>query len=190
MTLVARGIIDNTKIQSLAERVKNACSSIGVKTTEEEFKCAASLASYGLLGPVDWLCLEDVDMTQVPEEKLIALVSSVTEQLNFGYGVTGSVWVRLLPHLRCETLVIRHQTLGREETQALVQLMEVGVKRVMCSDVTLDIAAVEYSGDGVCRNVMLWGFPKRHIKDVRSWAKQRNWRVKINWSENFVKLTK
>ena len=178
MTLVARGVLDPTKIQSLAERVKHALVLQRPYPEAELLQCAASLASCGLLGPVDWLCLQDVDLSQVPEEKLISLVSSVTLQLCIGQNVTG--WVNLLPHLRCWTLHIKQQTLGREETQALVRAMEVGVKKVeLWKGVTLEMEVLfEYSGKGVCHKVDLWSY-HNNIEDVRTWAKRRNWGYSI-----------
>ena len=195
MILVARGVLDPTKIQSLTERGKDACTRYGA-TSVAELQCVASLASCGLLGARKWLVLNDVDLTQVPEEKLISLVSSVTLQLSIGQNVTG--WVSLLPHLRCQYLDIRHQSLGREETQALVRAMEVGVEKVVLySGVTLDMASLlEYSGEGVCHKVdlSLSDIHRSHyqeaiVRNVRTWANRRNWGASIT-GDNWIFLTK
>ena len=46
-----------------------------------EVTCAASLAHYGLLGPVTRLNLLDGDLASVPAAHLVSLVSSVTQGL-------------------------------------------------------------------------------------------------------------
>ena len=74
------------------------------------------------------------------------------------------------------------QSLGREETQALVQAMESGVEIVgMWGGVTLDMemeTLAEYSGQGVCSEVMLYGDTAvRYKEELVTWARSRNWRV-------------
>ena len=83
-------------------------------------------------------------------------------------------------------MIIR-QSLGREETLALVQAMESRVKMVRLSgEVTLDInALIEYSGQGVCRDVNLVdcaGYQPayRYREDLKTWARNRNWRVDVD----------
>ena len=59
--------------------------------------------------------------------------------------------------------------------------MESGVGRVeLHGEVTLDIEALaEYSGQGVCRTVMLqWpDTMARYRQELVTWARSRNWRV-------------
>ena len=76
--------------------------------------------------------------------------------------VSGCDLVSLLTSLKCQELIIHRQTLGREETQALVRAMESDVERVRLNvEVTLDIEALtEYSGQGVCRRVCCLGVIK------------------------------
>ena len=59
--------------------------------------------------------------------------------------------------LKCIDLTIISQSLGREETQALVQAMESGVEDLnLGKEVTVDIEAlIQYSGQGVCSSVRL-----------------------------------
>ena len=65
--------------------------------------------------------------------------------------------VSILSSVKCERLEIGDQSLWREETQALVQAMESGVKTVRLIEVTLDIDTLtEYSGQGVCRVIDLY----------------------------------
>ena len=109
--------------------------------------------------------------------------------------VRGCDLVSLLtsPKSKCEGLFIDCQILGKEETQALVRAMESHVEHVHIGDeVTLDIEALaEYSGQGVCKKVVLWcpslaeaplsWRPMYHelsraVEEMR-WARSRNWRV-------------
>ena len=62
-----------------------------------------------------------------------------------------------------------------------MQAMESRVERVVLhGEVTLDIEALaEYSGQGVCRTVMLqWpDTMARYRQELVTWARSRNWRV-------------
>ena len=75
------------------------------------------------------------------------------------------------------------QSLGRQETQALVQAMESGMGHVgLLSEVTLDIEAfTEYSGHGACKKVVLKkDVVARYREELRTWARSRNWRVALD----------
>ena len=93
----------------------------------------------------------------------------------------------ILTYLKCQMLYIRRQSLGIEETQALVQAMESGVEKVELAEaVTLDIEAlVEYSGQGVCRELEIWpeDLEDRYKEELRKWARSKNWRVD---DDNFI----
>merc|ERR1712227_1143818 len=93
-------------------------------------------------------------MSPLPAKHLASLASCVTGYL-WIVNVSGCDLVSLLTSLKCEALHISRQSLGREETHALVQAMESGVEKVMLGgEVTLDIGALtKYSGQGVCRAV-------------------------------------
>ena len=108
-------------------------------------KCAASLAHHGLLGSVRDLDLILVDLSPVPAQHLASLASCVTRRLNIEK-VSGCDLVSLLSSLKCGNLTIYDQSLGREETQALVQAMESRVEKVeLGNEVTLDIdTLIEY----------------------------------------------
>jgi len=114
--------------------------------------CGASLAHHGLLGSVNYLNLDDVDLRPVPDQHLASLASYVTSCFLISQ-VSGCDLVSLLTSLKCQELDMGLQSLGREETQALVEAMESGVERVLLwSEVTLDIETLtKYSGQGVCK---------------------------------------
>ena len=104
-------------IENLAKRVKEkiklARSLPGIIT------CAASLDHHKLLGSVQDMRLCNVDLTSVPAEHLASLASSVTGRVSIN-NVSGCDLVTVLDSVKSQLLSIRRQSLGREETQALV----------------------------------------------------------------------
>ena len=77
-------------------------------------------------------------------------------------------------------LVIQDQSLGREETQALVQAMESIVESVWLDrEVIVDIRnLMEYSGQGKCKKIDCYHDTKdRYREKLRTWATSRNWEV-------------
>ena len=156
-------------------------------------KCAASLAHHGLLGSVRDLDLCLVDLSSVPAQHLSSLVSCVTRSLCIEE-VSGCDLVSTLTSLKCKDFhIARHrQRLGREETQALVQAMESRVEDVrLSSEVTLDIEALtQYSGQGVCKRVMLYDDTAectvdRYREELRTWARRRNWIIAYERKSTF-----
>ena len=149
-------------------------------------KFAASLAHHGLLRAACNLWLNDVDLISVPTQHMVSLASFVTNNLQI-INVSGCDLVSLLPRVKCKRLDIITQSLGREETQALVQAMESGVKWVMLDEATLDMEAItEYSGQGVCKRLGHTTYTNtrydtdtaaRQREELRTWVRSRNWRV-------------
>ena len=153
---------------------------------EKELKCCASLAHHSLLSSFREMILTDTDLSPVPAQHLASLASYVTKYLRID-NVRGCDLVSILTNLKCQGLFIRRQSLGIEETQALVQAMESGVEKVELAEaVTLDIEAlVEYSGQGVCRELEIWpeDLEDRYKEELRKWARSKNWRVD---DDNFI----
>jgi len=152
--------------------------------------CAASLAYHELLGhaeEITCLGLANVDLTSVPTEHLTALASWVTFKCRVSiHKVSGIGLTSFLNNLKCESLLIDNQSLGREETQALVQAMESGVEMVELSMVTFEMETlVTYSGRGRCWNVRLYGdndedpeMWRVNIKEpYKIWAMSQDWEV-------------
>jgi len=181
--LEARAILDTATIKRLTERLSY---DLGVPDIMK-VKCAASLAHHGLLTSVYTLVLRN-DLSPVPAQQLASLVSCVTRCLSIT-NVSGRDLVILLSSLKCEQLDIHSQSLGREETQALVQAMESGVKVVRLSgEVTLDMETLaEYSGQGACRSVWVWrSIADKYWEDLRTWARGRNWRIELKSKTQIV----
>ena len=186
--LETKGILDTGLIESLAERVKERES---VRELLEDEYCsgcgslpsiityAASLAHHGLLGSVTVLHLCDDYPTSLPTEQLDSLVSSVTEWVDIE-NVSGCDLVTILDSVKSKELDISRQSLGSEETQALVQAMESGVEEVeLDEEVKLDIRdLMKYNGQGKCREVRCYSdTADRYREQLRIWAKSRNWEV-------------
>ena len=73
--------------------------------------------------------LWNVDLTSVPAEHLASLASSVTRMVTIE-NISGCNLVTILDNVKSRVLNIPNQSLGSEETQALVQAMESGVEEV------------------------------------------------------------
>ena len=175
LILETRAILDTDKIKRLTERVYGARLIVIGKEINPEFMCAASLAHHSLLGSVDTMKLFGTDLSPVPPKHLASLTSCVTGRLIVIENVSGCDLVTLFTSLKCEELYIKKQSLGREETQAMVQAMETGVLGLsLVGGMTLDIKAfTEYSGLGSCRIIMcITDNPAldRIIEELITWA--------------------
>ena len=174
MILEARGILNTDKIKRLTERVRDVLEDDAINNNME-LMCGASLAHHGLLDSMDDLRLCHVDLSPVPAQQLASLVLLTSDLVI--QNVSGFDLVSLLSSLKCKELFIGRQSLGREETQALVRAMESGVDWVwLHKEVTLDIEALtEYSGQGTCRWLRLQhDIVARYKKELEAWARHIN----------------
>ena len=147
-----------------------------------EITCVASLAHHGLLGSVFLLRLHDVDLTSVPADHLVSLVSSVKAKgAVLIENVNGRGLVTILDNVKSESLIIERQNLSRKETKAIMRAIESGVKKLELWDgVTLDIRVLkEYNGQGKCGIVRCEGDTlDRYRKQLNmNWARSRNWKL-------------
>ena len=101
----------------------------GLSSTLLGVAYAASLAHQRLLDSVFMMRMCDVDLTSVPDDQLASLVSCVTNNVHIE-NVSGCDLVTILNSVKSERLYITRQSLGSEETQALVRVMESRVERV------------------------------------------------------------
>ena len=175
--LEARGILGTDKIQRLIKRFKWEM----VMDYISWIRCAASLAHHGLLDGLVGMAIDEVDLSSVPAEQLVSLTSNVRAGLCFK-NISGCDLVSIFSNLKCNMVTINNQSLGREETRALVQLMEMdgiwrGLGILNLDEVTLDIEAlVEYSGKGPCSQIRLnKATLNRYSEELRTWAKSKNW---------------
>ena len=153
--------------------------------------CAATLAHLGLLESKREMGLGKFDLTSVPEKQLASLVSNVTEHFSI-LNVSGCDLVSLLESVKSKMLSVKKQSLGSEETQALVRTMESHVERVcLYEEVTLDISSLMgYSGQGKCRRVdCYWDTAPRYSNELRTWASSKNWTLTKNGFCSKVKFT-
>ena len=124
---------------------------------------------------LDVLRLQDVDLASVPTEHLASLASSVKISLHI-INVRTTTLVNILDNIECKYLAIKEQSLGREETQALVRAMESRVEYMeLCDGVSLDITTLtQYSGHGQCERVWCG---VRYREEVINWGQRINWKV-------------
>ena len=203
--LETRGILTLDVFECLARRVRGL-------TEFSQITCAASLAHHGLLGSVEQMQLGDWNLTSIPAEHLTSLVSSVTETVVIhrqgepitkwkvcergGPLILKKIWmiipcdlVTIIDSVKSEELLISKQSLGSEETRALVRAMESRVERVFLNvNVDLDIMElIEYSGQGKCWRVE-WNMDSAAIywEPLNTWAKNSNWKVTLDYNSIII----
>ena len=155
--------------------------------------CGVSLARHGLLRSLEEMTLGDqnddvVDLNSVPAEHLASLVSSVTKWVGIS-NVVGCDLVTILDSVKSQELHIWHQSLGSEETQALVQAMESRVEKVkLWREVTLNIRILmDYNGQGKCWELeCVCDTADKHKGQLRTWAMSRNWTVTHDNTSFFI----
>ena len=187
MIIEARGILSTDKIERVIGRVKDGFNIFLGKMVMDNsisgIRCAASLTHHGLLNGLFTMGMENVDLSSVPTQHLVSLTASVIIGI-FIENVSGCNLHSILTSLKCDQVIITNQSLGRDETHALVRLMEEergiwrGLRSLYLDDeVTLDIEAlVEYSGEGRCKAIVLNNKTlARYSEELRTWAKSRNW---------------
>ena len=177
-------------MESLAGRVRKLIAEPeSIRGNLPGIICAASLAHHKLLGSVERIYLWNVDLTSVLDEHLAALVSCAVDDVFIKFiriGVCGMVtildsvrseWLRIYLHNR------RNQSLGCEETRALVRAMESGVEEValdLLEGHTLDIKElIEYNGLGKCRRIQIRCEHSAYSEPMRTWATSTNWAVAV-----------
>ena len=144
----------------------------------EELTCSASLAyhNHSLLGSMSSLILRNVDLSPVPAKQMTSLATSVTTLIHIE-NISGCDLhlVNLLSSVNCKELVISRQSLGKEETRALVQAMESGVESVeLKTGSTFDKESLAaYSGQGKCGAVAFW-WDRYSTQDAETWATLRH----------------
>ena len=149
---------------------------------------AARLAHQGLLGSVRRMKLAH-DLTSVPDNQLASLVSSLqcggVSSLEIR-SVRGCDLVTILDSVKNPIweLTIRTQSLGSEETQALVRAVESRVEELWLREgVTLNIEALNEYSEGKCRVFQCCGdTAERYEEQLRTWATNRNWSFGVNES--------
>ena len=144
-----------------------------------EIMDAASLAHHGMLGSVECMWLNFVDLASVPAEHLASLASCVTRNVRLNKVININL-VCILDNIKCEKLdIYQFLQLEREETQALVRAMESNVREVNLHSVSLDINTLtQYSGQGACRKVACETASAAWYRDeLGLWALRKNWTV-------------
>ena len=178
-----KDILDTKVIENLARRVWEMVRLPSDPRLSEIIR-AASLAHQRLLGSMWGMWLHDVDLTSVPAEHLASLASCVTGRVVIE-NVRGCGLVTILDNVKNwgQELVISKQSLGSEETQALVRAMESHVVKVWLYDkVTLDMRILmQYNGQGKCREMgIYYDTANRYMEQLMTWTINRNWEVNID----------
>ena len=165
-------------IETLAQRVKDVLMDGDNNLTLEDVTLIASMAHHGLLGFLDSIVLKDLDLSTVPSDQLAPLFSNVTRRVDF-CNISGCG--QFMDFLKCDVVGVFGQSLGTEETRALVRAMETRVRMVVLgSQVSLDTEALlQYSGQGRCGK-LAWSYQTEAEEELRSWAFRKKWTVRNN----------
>jgi len=184
---VSGGILDLDRVERLTEQVGEIFEDGAISMDDiSKLICGASMVHNDLLDFDSWMnpmriSLQNIDLSPVPIQHLESLAYCVTGDVEIKNVSGCQQIVSILKHIYCASyLRFSNQSLGREETQALVQAMESGVGVVvLLREVTLDIKTfTEYSGQGFCWEVSLRkDTAAKYREELRTWARIRNWRV-------------
>ena len=102
---------------------------------------------------------------------------------------SGRGLVTILDSFIGKNLEITKQSLGSEETQALLRAMETRVETVRLEVMEMDIRVLtKYNGHGSCWEVKCYNeTANRYREQLRTWAtaRGRNWAVIFNCSRHF-----
>ena len=151
-----------------------------------DIKRAALLCSEGHLTSVEYLNIEDIDITGIPRVQMEKLASIVTRMIRIKNITHAEQLGGILSGIRqCPDLFLLNMKLSELETRALVTAMRDWVQTVtLFLDVTLDIEELtKYGGRGRCRK--LWVLDEcltRYGGDrLRGWAAHVGWTVNDEW---------
>ena len=180
-----RDLLSNDMIKNLTEKIGERMWS---RPSLSQITFAASLAYHNHCGLLGSIHLADVDLSSVPPEHLGSLASTVSTRLGI-YNVSGSGLASILGNVRSKVLLIWRQSLDTEETKTLVKSMEADGGRLTLvmygGDVIVAIKRLtQYSGEGRCSDVRFYG--DRYRKELRKWAKKKNWRVVVDGDRDFI----
>ena len=178
---VHKGILDSGEIQHLVSRIKDELKEAIYTENLALLTSAAALAYRGLLKDVEEVFLHEVNLSTIPTDHLISLMSSVTDTFDIYDNVTGCDLVTILDSLQCNEIGLGFNDLGKEEeAQALVRAMESRVERLYIHDTLgMDIHVrnlTEYSGQGRCRVLECKG-----VTDVFFCYELIKWASKTEW---------
>ena len=183
------GILHSDVIEKLAERCWYS-EFYRSFPTPQQVACAGILAHEGLLRPVTWMSMRDINLSSIPAEHMAALVSNVTEKVDIYETAIGCDLVTIFNSVNISCyFFIGIPTLNIDETQALVRAMETRVEMV-CLELTLmpEVLAM-YSGLGRCRKIKCrvrnWRLLDASRAMLREWARSKNWEVTTDYSNSF-----
>ena len=147
--------------------------------SEAEIKTAALLAWEGRLTSVEWIYIDNINITDIPQDQMENLTSIVTWRVGINNMSHAIQLCSILASVQCTLLWLENMELSEEETQALVTTMRDRVKCVMLYNVTLYIEELTlYDGQGHCRELCVGRDTRDRYGDrLRLWAENKGWTV-------------
>ena len=134
-----------------ANKIRADWSEPSHKPSEAEIRRAALLAWEGRLTSVEWMFIDDINITDIPQDQMENLTSIVKWRVGITNMTHASQLGSILTSIQSTLLWLENMELSKKETQALVITMRDRVKCVMVYNVTLEIEELTlYDCQGHC----------------------------------------
>ena len=175
------------------ERITEAYSYIGARMLESDWlgpsytsaslsmvRLGAELAWEGHLPSVESMVLKNIDLRNIPPDKIGKLFSIVTYRVVIDNITPTSLLDIILKRVRCSWFGLKSMKLTEPQTRALVTAMTERLQRVtLWKDLTLDIQTLcQYNGRGTCWKLQVRGDKrKRYEENLRHWTAEVGWAV-------------
>ena len=172
------GQLMSTQKQKEAAKIKADWSRRSHTPSEAEITRAALLASEGHLTSVEKMVIEDISLTNIPQDQIKKLTEQVTEEVDIDGINHADQLGSILDCVQSQYLWLGNMELSEAETRALVTAMRDRVKTVELCNVTLDMKELtEYNGQGQCSCLEVWGdnMMIRYDESLREWAADQGW---------------
>ena len=147
-----------------------------------EVKTAALLAQEGYLTSIDWLRIENINISDIPNNHIVKLASIVTEGVIIYNMIHAKQLASILVSIKvkCPGLRLDNMQLSLADTRSLVISMRNRVEDVLLYDVAVVIESLcDYDGRGHCTMLRVWGLTRlKHADRLRRWTTDVGWTVK------------
>ena len=143
-----------------------------------EVKTAALLAQEGYLTSIDWLRIENINISDIPNNHIVKLASIVTEGVIIYNMIHAKQLASILVSIKvkCPGLRLDNMQLSLADTRSLVISMRNRVEDVLLYDVAV---VIESLCDYDCTMLRVWGLTRlKHADRLRRWTTDVGWTVK------------
>ena len=148
------------KLKTEADEIQDAWSGRSFSKdypSEAELKTAAQLAQEGYLSSVKHMYIMDMNISEIPSDKIAKLASIVTDSVIIANITNPTQLGPILSSVQSKELFLVDMSLSEKNTRALVTAMTRVQEVTLLSDVTLDPELLSaYDGQGDCTKVWVY----------------------------------